>query len=369
MLTLKNCSIGKFVSYANGKRVYAFGAGQYVVQFCEENKEYGLDDIISFFTDNNPQKYGTNHTINERKIQIIPIDDFLNSVKKDDIILITSADYFHKITEQLDSTEALDGIDCFILVYVINYAAETDMSGLKAKIDAAKEKEQQIPKKIHYIWFGGNDIPDNLKKDMESWYKFCPDYEIIRWDENNYDVGKSKFTRSAYKAKKWSKVSNYARMDIVYENGGIYLDNDIEVLKPLDGLLYHQAFMSFSGFDTIELGNGFGARKNYDLLRLFLDEFESKPYSDEHHNNHIYKRGIFKSLGFKLNNTFQYNNGLVFYSNNFFAPMNPRTGAFRITDQAYSHHKFFAMGREDVIGQRNDKCNFYKIFLSRVTCI
>ena len=88
-----------------------------------------------------------------------------------------------------------------------------------------------IPKIIHYCWFGGKELPIEVKKCIASWRKMCPDYEIIRWDESNFDVGQHPFVREAYKAKVWAFVSDYARLKVVYDNGGIYLDTDVETLR------------------------------------------------------------------------------------------------------------------------------------------
>ena len=91
-----------------------------------------------------------------------------------------------------------------------------------------------IPKVIHYCWFGGNEMSALEKKCIESWKTQCPDYEIIRWDETNYDVTKNLYMQQAYAAKKWAFVSDYARLDILYQHGGFYLDTDVELLQSLD---------------------------------------------------------------------------------------------------------------------------------------
>ena len=89
-----------------------------------------------------------------------------------------------------------------------------------------------IPKKIHYCWFGGNPLSEGAKKYIETWKKYCPDYEIIEWNENNFDVTQNQYCKEAYEAKKWAFVSDYARFWILYKYGGIYFDTDVEVIKP-----------------------------------------------------------------------------------------------------------------------------------------
>lgn len=101
-----------------------------------------------------------------------------------------------------------------------------------------------IPKIIHYCWFGGNILPDKVQKCIESWKRYCPDYKIICWNESNYDVNKIRYTKEAYKEKKWAFVSDYARLDIIYENGGIYLDTDVELICGMDILLQNDVFLA-----------------------------------------------------------------------------------------------------------------------------
>lgn len=93
-----------------------------------------------------------------------------------------------------------------------------------------------IPKIIHYCWFGGKPLPDEVKKYMETWKKYCPYYEITEWNESNFDVNQNQYCREAYEAGKWAFVSDYARLKILYDYGGIYMDTDMEVCKPLDSL-------------------------------------------------------------------------------------------------------------------------------------
>ena len=342
MINLKNCSVEKFMSYAKDKRVFAFGAGKLIRLLCKKRPQLRFEKVIFSFTDNDTNKWGKDYIVNESVIPIISVNDFTNSINKNDIILISSI-YYPSIVEKLDNIETLDCIDCFLLPFLEEYRFID--SHLKDKIAAVKEKEPQIPKVIHYCWFGENQIPDNLKKYMESWNKFCPHYEIIRWDESNYDLTKHEYVNRAWKAKKWSRVSNYTRLDIVYENGGIYLDNDIELIKPLDDLMYHQAFMAFEAGGYINTGSGFGAKKHCDIIRILRDDYNNRDFSIDLQDmgaatSPIYQSDVLKKQGFKLDNTFQSINGLAIYPQEFFSPLSCNTKILNITKNSYSIHHY-----------------------------
>ena len=102
-----------------------------------------------------------------------------------------------------------------------------------------------IPKIIHYCWFGRNPLPESAQKCIASWRKFFPDYEIVEWNEDNFDVRSIPYTAQAYDAKKYAFVSDYARFKILYEHGGIYFDTDVEVIRPFDDILARGAFMGY----------------------------------------------------------------------------------------------------------------------------
>ena len=99
------------------------------------------------------------------------------------------------------------------------------------------EDKKVIPKIIHYCWFGGNELSELAKKCISSWRKYCPDYEIIEWNESNFDINLCQYVREAYKEKKWAFVSDYARFWILYNFGGIYMDTDVELITSIDGLV------------------------------------------------------------------------------------------------------------------------------------
>ena len=116
-----------------------------------------------------------------------------------------------------------------------------------------------IPKKIHYCWFGGNPLPPLAVKCIESWKKYLPDYEIKEWNESNFDLNYNDYVREAYEAKKWAFITDVVRLYAMVTEGGIYMDTDVEVLKPLDELLQYDAVSGFESSSRIPTGFGRGS--------------------------------------------------------------------------------------------------------------
>ena len=131
-----------------------------------------------------------------------------------------------------------------------------------------------IPKVIHYCWFGKNPKPELMKRCISSWRKYCPDYEIIEWNEENFDISKNPYAKEAYDAKKWAFVTDYARLWIIYSYGGVYLDTDVELIKPLDDLLEKEAFFGFEDEKNINTGLGFGAEKGNKFVECMLKDYD-----------------------------------------------------------------------------------------------
>ncbi len=127
-----------------------------------------------------------------------------------------------------------------------------------------------IPKTIHYCWFGGNPLPELAEKCIDSWKKILPEYDIIRWDETNFDISSNEYVKEAYESKKYAFVSDYVRLYALYNYGGVYMDTDVEVVKPLDSFLKYKAFSGFENETFIPTGimacekgfNGFGELLN-----------------------------------------------------------------------------------------------------------
>ena len=134
-----------------------------------------------------------------------------------------------------------------------------------------------IPKTIHYCWFGKGEPPEIVKKCIKSWKEYCPGFQIKLWNEDNYDVTKNCYMKEAYDNKKWAFVSDYARLDIVYNEGGIYLDTYVELVRSLDSLLDYHCFFAGDGCG-INTGIGFGAERKNTVVEMLLLEYEKKHF-------------------------------------------------------------------------------------------
>lgn len=139
-----------------------------------------------------------------------------------------------------------------------------------------------IPKVIHYCWFGGKPLPKDVQECIASWKKYCPEYEIRRWSESDFDLDCHPFVRTAYDAKAWAFVSDYARLKIVYDHGGIYLDTDVELLKNLDFLLSNKCYFGIEQqYNLCATGLGFGAEKANPVVKEMLKMYDGILYCEK----------------------------------------------------------------------------------------
>ena len=128
-----------------------------------------------------------------------------------------------------------------------------------------------IPKKIHYCWFGRGEKPKLAEKCIASWKEYCPDYKIIEWNEDNFDIQKYPYAMYCLSQKKWAFLSDFVRLMVVAEQGGIYFDTDVELIKSPDELLEFEAFYSFENASAVNTGQGFGATAHHTTVEAMLN--------------------------------------------------------------------------------------------------
>lgn len=211
-----------------------------------------------------------------------------------------------------------------------------------------------IPKIIHYCWFGNNPKPALFERCLKSWKKYCPDYEIKEWNEKTFDISCNTYVKEAYKAKKWAFVTDYARLWIVFNYGGIYLDTDVELVCSMDDLLDNHAFLGFEDENKIATGLGFGAEKGNTIIGTMLHDYE---------NIHFIKAdGTYDLMTCPIRNTKAIAHllpniilngaiceieGATIYPTEYFCPLSPDGATMNKTKNTHSIHWYSATWLSD----------------------
>ena len=204
-------------------------------------------------------------------------------------------------------------------------------------------KKTNIPKIIHFCWFGGKELPELAVKCIDSWKKNLPDYEIKRWDESNFDLNSNTYVKEAYENKKWAFITDYVRLYVLKEYGGIYMDTDVEVLKSLDDFLNLKAFSGFENDTQIPTGI-IASEKNGRWVTELLKYYDNRHFiledgSFDYTTNVVTITNITKEMfPLKEKNSFQDFKDVTFYPKDYFCPFDDATGVLKKTENTYSIH-------------------------------
>ena len=204
-----------------------------------------------------------------------------------------------------------------------------------------------IPKVIHYCWFGKGEMPAIAKKCIKSWKKYCPQYQIVCHNEENFDISENRYAKEAYDAGKWAFVSDYVRLKVLFDEEGIYLDTDVELIKPIDDLIKETGYMGFDDNGNMSTGLGFACEKGNELVGRLLADYDDISF--------IYPDGSYditpcpdrnsetmKRLGMDFDNKDQIFMGIHILPEDYLCPMKYYTGKKIITENTYSIHHFCA---------------------------
>ena len=204
----------------------------------------------------------------------------------------------------------------------------------------------QIPKTIHYCWFGRGELTPLAKKCIASWRQYFPDYEIKEWNEENFDVNIIPYTADAYKAGKYAFVSDYARFWVLYHFGGVYFDTDVEVIQSMDDVLERGPFMGFEllgAKPAVAPGLGLAAEPGMPLYKAILDQFEQMTFLTENGSLNPYTMipmvtDLLKERGLVCNGTIEHVAGVNIYPPDWFNPFDDATGRLHQTDNTRAIH-------------------------------
>ena len=204
-----------------------------------------------------------------------------------------------------------------------------------------------IPKVIYYCWFGKGKMPPLAEKCIESWKKYCKGYKIVCINEENFDITQNRYAKEAYDAGKWAFVSDFARLKVLYDQGGIYFDTDVELIKPIDELIKCGGYMGFDDNRVVSTGLGFACEKRCELVGALLSDYKDIPFvladgtydltpCPERNTKTLIKLGM--DIG-KQNQTFM---GIKMLPEDYLCPIKYYTGKKKITKNTYSIHHFCA---------------------------
>ncbi len=203
-----------------------------------------------------------------------------------------------------------------------------------------------IPRVIHYFWFGKQPLSELALKCIESWKKYCPDYEIKLWNEDNYDITQNQYMHQTYLAGKYGFTVDYARLDVIYKYGGIYLDTDVELLKSLDELLDNHCFMGFETQKSVALGLGFGAEAGNNTILSLMKTYDEISFILPNGNLNLrpspgIQTEILIKLGLSTDGKEQIiDNGCHIYPKAYFNPCNLDTSEIIVEDSTISIHHY-----------------------------
>lgn len=204
----------------------------------------------------------------------------------------------------------------------------------------------KIPKRIHYCWFGKGEKPTISNRCIESWQKFLPDYEIIEWNEDNFDINSNLYVKQAYESKKYAFVSDYVRLYALYNYGGVYMDTDIEVLKPIDILLDNEGFTGYESEKDIGCGI-MGCQKGNLIFKEFLNSYKNRHFINK--DNSLDQTTIVTVMtdicskhGSNIDNKYEKINGLTIYPKDYFYPISYNDYKKHFSENTYTIHHYTA---------------------------
>lgn len=212
----------------------------------------------------------------------------------------------------------------------------------------------ELPKKIHYCWFGGNPLNELAKKCIQSWKVMCPDFEIIEWNETNFDVNCCEYVKEAYANKKWAFVSDYARFKILYDHGGIYFDTDVELIKPINDIIEKGPFMGFENNSfankskmniAVNSGLGLGSSKGHPVFYEVIEKYKGRHFLREDGTFEQYTivqfvTDLLLEKGLQEEDKIQIVEGITIYPTDYFAPLNYENGIINKTKNTRSIHHY-----------------------------
>lgn len=364
-MVLKNCRYSELAEKikVENSRIVIYGAGmigQIVVPYFI--RSFALEEYVECYVDRDSRKQGRYVKIGSCRYKICS-PECLGLLSKHMVLLLTNSK-FYPVIEFLDRIQIPDSVECYIVPLIQLLETEEQENVQIGKLVS----EQMIPRKIHYCWFGGKEMPEFLRRCMDTWRRHCPDYELICWNEDNYDVGRIPFASEAYREKKYGFVTDVARLDILYEHGGIYMDTDVSLIKKLDELLYQPAFTGVEKWGNINTGGMAGAVPMHPMIKEMLEYRKKFHFTIEGGSLNMETNGFYETVpfikhGMRVDGSLQYINGMTVYPAQAFHPYDYMSCQTKTKKSTFSIHHFYGgwMEKEDQLNRGNTQAAFLSV--------
>lgn len=334
-------TIKEYFDELKKKEIICWGSGKHFRNItypflCES----GLIDNLKGFVD---VPGLTDIKVGGRAHEKIGKDELVKRDSKNTLILVAVTGY-EEIIKQIKSDVGLVDFEAVPSIYLESLYEDMQLlAAPKPPLGYRKHDLPMIPKIIHGIWFSGDPMPELYKRCLESWKKYAPDYEIKIWDLESYKPDSCLFFEQAIADKNWSFASDYARADLLYRYGGVYMDLDVEMLRPIDDLLYNDAYMSFESLERIECGSGMGAKPGHPIIREICESYEKRPYfradgSWDTSTCPVRYTEVIEKHGLKKNGGFQFVEDITIYPFEMLTGKSFDTGIIYNTELSYTLH-------------------------------
>ena len=284
-----------------------------------------------------------NVVLDDRHYNRIKKSDLYSANNENTVILIAVTGY-REIQAQLSADPYLASISAIPSIFLESlYEDMLMLSVTKPELNYRKNREPVIPRTIHTFWFSEEELPVKYKECLQSWKKYAPDFEIKVWDLESYKPENCLFFDQAIEDKNWAFASDYARADVLRRYGGVYMDLDVEMLRPIDDLLYNDAYMSFESLTRIECGSGMGAKAGNKIIDEICKSYESRPYykADGSWDNStcpVRYTEVIEKHGLKKNGCFQFVEDITIYPFEVLTGKSFDTGIIYKTELSYTTH-------------------------------
>jgi len=334
-------TVTEYFEELRSKDIICWGSGKYfrnrTLPFLRKS---GLIENMKGFAD---AGYPDEVTAGDRSYGRIS-DEKLSEMNSDSTVILIAVSGYEEAATRIRSDAGLSMLETVPSFYLeLLYEDMLLMSADKPPLDYRKHDKQMIPGIIHGIWFSDDPMPELYERCLKSWEKHASGMEIRIWTLDTYKPDHCPFFEQAVECGNWAFASDYARADLLRRYGGVYMDLDVEMLRPIDDLLYNDAYMSFESMDRIECGSGMGAGPGHPILREICESYENRPYLKpdgtwDKSTCPVRYTEVIEKHGLKKNGGFQFVEDITVYPFEVLTGKSFDTGIVYNTELSYTLH-------------------------------